>query len=164
MRNLCCAFVAVALLVTSHQVYAGCGTCDKTVVGAAAHSDDFNTLVEAVKAAGLVDTLSGNGPFTVFAPTNQAFGKLPEGTVVELLKPENKDKLVKVLTYHVVPGKLKAKDVVKLTSAKTVEGSDIAIRVAGGKVMVDGAEVIKTDIPCKNGVIHVIDSVLVPQK
>lgn len=134
----------------------------KDIVDTAASAKIFNTLVAAVKAAGLVDTLKGDGPFTVFAPTDEAFAKLPAGTVESLLKPENKDKLVKILTYHVVPGRVMASDVVKLKSAKTVEGQSVMIKTKGGKVMVDGANVIKTDIEASNGVIHVIDSVLMP--
>jgi uncharacterized surface protein with fasciclin (FAS1) repeats len=153
----------VACLVSLESARAGCGTCDKTVVEVAVKNDDFKTLVTAVKAADLVETLSGKGPFTVFAPTNKAFAKLPEGTVAELLKPENKKKLAAVLTYHVVPGKVMAKDVVKLSEAKTVQGSKISIEVKDGTVMVDNAKVIKTDIPCKNGVIHVIDAVILPK-
>ena len=133
------------------------------IVAVASGNESFSTLVAAVGAAGLVETLQGAGPFTVFAPTNDAFSKLPEGTVAELLKPENKDQLVKILTYHVVPGRVKAKDVVKLSNAKTLEGSDVDISVKDGKVMVNNAEVIKADIPCKNGVIHVIDAVLLPK-
>jgi uncharacterized surface protein with fasciclin (FAS1) repeats len=144
--------------------YAGCGTCDKTIVENAVAADDFKTLVAAVKAADLVETLSGEGPFTVFAPTNEAFGKLPKGTVEELLKPENKKKLISVLTYHVVPGKVMAKDVVQLKNAKTVQGSKVKIRVKDGTVMVDNAKVVKTDIACKNGVIHVIDAVILPKE
>src|SRR3954471_21501952 len=123
----------------------------------------FNTLVAAVKAAGLVDTLKGPGPFTVFAPTDEAFAKLPAGTVENLLKPENKDQLQKVLTYHVVSGKVTAKDVMHLDTAKTVEGGSLAITKAGGGVMVNGAKVTKTDIMTSNGVIHVIDTVLLPK-
>jgi len=123
----------------------------------------FNTLVAAVKAAGLVDTLKGPGPFTVFAPTDEAFAKLPNGTLDSLLKPENKAKLASILTYHVVPGKVMAADVVKLNSAKTAQGQSIAIKTANGGVMVDGAKVIKTDIVTSNGVIHVIDSVILPK-
>ena len=124
----------------------------------------FNTLVAAVKAADLVDTLKGDGPFTVFAPTDEAFAKLPKGTVEELLKPENKDKLKAILTYHVVSGKVMAADVVKLDGkkVKTVQGSPVAIKVDGGTVMVGKAKVTKTDIPTSNGVIHVIDTVLLP--
>jgi uncharacterized surface protein with fasciclin (FAS1) repeats len=123
----------------------------------------FNTLVAAVKAAGLVDTLKGPGPFTVFAPTDQAFAKLPPGTLESLLKPENKEKLQKILTYHVVAGKVMAKDVVKLQSAKTVEGGTLTIKAEGGRVMVNNAHVVKTDILASNGVIHVIDTVLLPE-
>ena len=111
---------------------ADCGTCDKTVVEVAVGSDDFKTLVAAVKAAVWLKRSLGDGPFTVFAPTNEAFAKLPEGTVADLLKPENKDKLVAILTYHVVPGKVMAKDVVKLTEAKTVQGSKVKIKVKDG--------------------------------
>jgi uncharacterized surface protein with fasciclin (FAS1) repeats len=123
----------------------------------------FNTLVAAVKAAGLVDTLKGPGPFTVFAPTDEAFAKLPSGTLESLLKPENKTKLQKILTYHVVQGKLTSKDVAKLGSATTVEGSKISIKTANGRVMVNDARVTQTDIMASNGVIHVIDKVILPQ-
>ena len=109
-----------------------------------------------------METLKGTGPFTVFAPTDEAFAKLPEGTVADLLKPENKAKLIAILTYHVVPGKVTAADV-ESPPAKTVQGSEVAIKVGGGKVMVDNANVIKTDIKCKNGVIHVIDAVILPK-
>ena len=162
-RTLSMLAVIAGVMIVSRPVIAGCGTCDKTVVENAANNADFSTLVAAVKAAGLVETLSSSGPFTVFAPTNEAFEKLPAGTVEDLLKPENKAKLVKVLTYHVVPGKVMAKDVVSLKSAKTVEGSEIAIAVNGGTVTVDNAKVVKTDINSKNGVIHVIDAVILPK-
>ncbi|MFM7135865.1 MAG: fasciclin domain-containing protein [Planctomycetota bacterium] len=135
----------------------------KDIVDTAVAAGDFSTLVAAVKAAGLVETLKGDGPFTVFAPTDAAFAKLPEGTVASLLKPENKDKLVAILTYHVVPGKVMAADVVKLTEAKTVQGKAAKVKVDGGTVMIDGAKVVKTDIPCSNGVIHVIDAVILPE-
>lgn len=135
----------------------------KDIVDTAAANDDFKTLVAAVKAAGLVDTLKGDGPFTVFAPTDAAFAKLPEGTLEDLLKPESKDKLISILTYHVVPGKVLAADVVTLTTAKTVQGGELAIAVDGGKVKVDEANVTATDIECSNGVIHVIDAVLLPK-
>lgn len=133
----------------------------KTIVDVAAGNPDFSTLVTAVKAAGLADTLSGEGPFTVFAPTNEAFAKLPAGTVDDLLKPENKDKLVAVLTYHVVPGKVTAADVGKLTSAKTVNGKAISIDTRNG-VKIDNAIVTAADVKASNGVIHVIDSVILP--
>ena len=132
-----------------------------TIVDVASGNKSFSTLVTAVKAAGLVETLSGKGPFTVFAPTNAAFDALPKATLASLLKPENKAKLQKVLTYHVVSGKVMAKDV-KPGSVKTVEGSPVTVRVRGGKVMVNNANVIKTDIKASNGVIHVIDKVLLP--
>jgi uncharacterized surface protein with fasciclin (FAS1) repeats len=136
---------------------------EKTIVENAAANEDFSTLVTAVKAADLVETLSGKGPFTVFAPTNAAFEKLPEGTVASLLKCENKAKLTEILTYHVVAGKVMAKDVVELKSAETVQGSKVRIKVKDGTVMVGGAKVVKTDIACKNGVIHVIDAVMLPK-
>jgi transforming growth factor-beta-induced protein len=123
----------------------------------------FNTLVAAVKAAGLVETLKGAGPFTVFAPTDEAFAKLPAGTLDELLKPENKARLQGILTYHVVAGKVMAKDVVRLDSARTVQGQSVSIRTGSSGVMVDNARVIKTDIEASNGVIHVIDAVILPQ-
>jgi uncharacterized surface protein with fasciclin (FAS1) repeats len=153
---------AMVLAVMSRAALADCGTCDKTVVEVAVASEDFNTLVAAVKAADLVETLSGDGPFTLFAPTDAAFAKLPEGTLADLLKPENKAKLAGILTYHVVPGKVMAKDVVKLSEAKTAQGSNVKIEVTNGSVMVDNAKVVKTDISCKNGVIHVIDTVVLP--
>jgi len=134
------------------------------IVDTAVSAGSFNTLVAAVKAAGLVDTLKGPGPFTVFAPTDEAFAKLPAGTVVELLKPENKSKLVAILTYHVVPGKVMAKDVVKLHEAKTVNGPEPTVMTEMGSVMVNNANVVKTDILCTNGVIHVIDTVVLPQQ
>ncbi len=123
----------------------------------------FNTLVAAVKAAGLVDTLKGPGPFTVFAPTDEAFSKLPAGTLETLLKPENKAKLQSILLYHVVPGRVLAQDVVNLDSAKTAEGQNVTIKIMNGGVMVNNAHVIKTDIAASNGVIHVIDTVLLPK-
>ena len=138
-------------------------TAGKTIVEIAAGSEDFSTLVAAVKAAGLVDVLSSKGPFTVFAPTNEAFAKLPEGTVESLLKPENKEKLIAVLKYHVVPGKVMAKDVVKVDSAKTAQGSSVTVTVEGKTVKVDNATVVKTDIEASNGVIHVIDTVIIPE-
>jgi transforming growth factor-beta-induced protein len=134
----------------------------KDIVDTAVSAGSFKTLVAAVKAAGLVDTLKGKGPFTVFAPTDEAFAKLPEGTIESLLKPENKAKLQSILTYHVVPGKVMASDVVKLTGAVSVQGQKIDIATADGKVTVDAANVVKTDIVCSNGVIHVIDSVILP--
>ena len=134
----------------------------KDIVDTAVGAGSFKTLAAALTAAGLVDTLKGKGPFTVFAPTDDAFAKLPKGTVEDLLKPENKAKLVSILTYHVVAGSVKAADVVKLTSAKTVEGTDVKIKVDGANVMVNDAKVTKTDIEASNGVIHVIDTVIMP--
>ena len=133
----------------------------KDIVDTAAGNADFSTLVAAVKAAGLVDTLKGDGPYTVFAPNNAAFAKLPEGTVETLLKPENKDQLVKILTYHVVPGKVMAADV-KAGKVKSAAGNELTIATEGG-VTVDKAKVIATDIKTSNGVIHVIDSVVLPE-
>ena len=135
-----------------------------SIVELAAGNDDLSTLVAAVQAAGLVGVLSSDGPYTVFAPTNAAFAKLPEGTVESLLKPENKDQLTAILTYHVVSGKVKAADVVELDSAKTVEGSSITITTTDMGVKVDAANVIMTDIAASNGVVHVIDSVLLPSE
>ena len=135
---------------------------DKDIVETAVAAGSFKTLAAALKAAGLVDTLKGKGPFTVFAPTDDAFAKLPAGTVESLLLPENKDKLIAVLTYHVVPGKVLASDVVKLKSARTVNGKDVMIKVNDKGVMVDAAKVVATDIEASNGVIHIIDSVILP--
>ncbi|MFM9959804.1 MAG: fasciclin domain-containing protein [Planctomycetaceae bacterium] len=132
------------------------------IVDTAVAAGAFKTLVAAVNAAGLVDTLKGKGPFTVFAPTDDAFGKLPGTTVADLLKPENKAKLQAVLTYHVVVGKVLAADVLKLKSAKSVQGQDLAIDTAAG-VTVGGANVVQTDIACTNGVIHIIDGVMLPK-
>lgn len=134
----------------------------KDIVATAVGAGSFNTLAAALKAAGLVETLQGAGPFTVFAPTDEAFAKLPAGTVENLLKPENKATLIAILTYHVVPGNVMAKDVVTLSSATTVNGQRVDIRTKDGKVMIDNATVAKTDIACTNGVIHVIDSVILP--
>ncbi len=135
----------------------------KDIVDIAAADDRFTTLVAAVTAADLVETLKSEGPFTVFAPTNDAFAKLPAGTLETLLKPENKQKLVEILTYHVVAGKVMAADVVNLTEAETVLGQKVMIKVVDGKVYINDAEVIITDIEASNGVIHVIDTVLLPK-
>lgn len=132
------------------------------IVDTAVKSGNFKTLVAAVDAAGLVNTLKGDGPFTVFAPTDEAFAKLPEGTVENLLKPENRDTLTAILTYHVVPGRVMAAQVVDLTGANTVNGQRLDIAVEGSAVSIDKARVTATDITCDNGVIHVIDSVLIP--
>ncbi|HOW66957.1 MAG TPA: fasciclin domain-containing protein [Candidatus Paceibacterota bacterium] len=133
----------------------------KDIVALASGAENFKTLVAAVKAAGLVETLQGKGPFTVFAPTDEAFAKLPAGTVEDLLKPENKDKLASILKYHVVPGKVLSADV-KTMEAKTALGQNVKLKVSESGVMVDSAKVIKTDLLAENGVIHVIDSVILP--
>ncbi|MCC5844663.1 MAG: fasciclin domain-containing protein [Verrucomicrobia bacterium] len=132
------------------------------IVDTAIAAGTFQTLVAAVQAADLVDALKGEGPFTVFAPTDEAFAALPDGTVPSLLLPENKDQLIAILTYHVVPGKVKAADVVELDSATTLQGQDVTITVEGETVKINGATVIKADIYTSNGVIHVIDSVILP--
>jgi transforming growth factor-beta-induced protein len=134
----------------------------QTIVDVAVADGRFTTLVAAVQAAGLAETLSGDGPFTVFAPTDEAFAKLPAGTVEELLKPENKQKLVDILTYHVVSGKVMAADVVNLTEAETVLGANVKIKVDGDMVFINEAQVVLTDVAASNGVIHVIDSVILP--
>ena len=132
------------------------------IVDTAVKAGSFNTLVAAVKAAGLVETLKGVGPFTVFAPTDEAFAKLPKGTVEDLLKPENKAKLTSILTYHVVPGKIMSKDIAgKALKAKSVQGAEISVDATKG-VMVDAAKVVTADIETSNGVIHVIDTVIMP--
>jgi len=149
--------LALPLLLTAGQATAA------DIVDTAVAAGSFKTLVAAVKAAGLVETLKSAGPFTVFAPTDEAFAKLPAGTLEMLLKPENKAKLAGILTYHVVAGKVMAADVVKVKSAKSVQGGDIKVKVAGGTVMLNGAsKVVKTDIVTDNGVIHVIDTVIMP--
>ena len=158
MKLLSIPFVAGAFALALTATSAAAADIVDTAVSA-----KFNTLVAAVKAAGLVDTLKGPGPFTVFAPTDEAFAKLPPGTVESLLKPENKVQLQEILKYHVISGKVMAADVVKLNSAKTVEGRSVAIKTMNGKVMVDNAHVSKADIVTSNGVIHVIDTVLLPK-
>jgi uncharacterized surface protein with fasciclin (FAS1) repeats len=153
--------VAGALALSSTAALAG-GHAKKDIVDTALANEQFSTLVAAVQAAGLVDTLKGDGPFTVFAPTNDAFAKLPAGTVENLLKPENKDQLVAVLTYHVVPGKVMAADIAgKTLSTATVQGSMVDINATNG-VMINGATVTAADIETTNGVIHVIDTVILP--
>jgi uncharacterized surface protein with fasciclin (FAS1) repeats len=135
----------------------------KDIVDTAVAAGSFTTLAKALAAADLVNTLKGTGPFTVFAPTDAAFAKLPAGTLESLLKPENKKKLQRILTYHVVAGKVTAADVVKLQSAKAVSGDTLTIKTQGGGVQVDNAQVVKTDIAATNGVIHVIDAVMLPK-
>ena len=161
IRSLMVAAVAlVALGIGGMQARAA----EKDIVDTAVAAGQFKTLASALQAAGLVDTLKGDGPFTVFAPTDEAFAKLPAGTVENLLKPENKDQLVAILTYHVVPGKVEAADVVKLDEAKTVNGKMVDIEVKGDTAMVNDAKVTKADIAASNGVIHVIDTVILPPK
>ncbi len=135
----------------------------KDIVDTAVAAGQFETLAAALGAAGLIDTLKGDGPFTVLAPTDAAFAKLPAGTVENLLKPENRDQLTAILTYHVISGSVKAADVVKLSEAKTVNGEMVMIKTADGKVQVNSANVVATDVMASNGVIHVIDSVLLPK-
>lgn len=156
--KLCGLIVAAAMAVVS--VAAPVKIESKDIVDTAVAAGNFKTLAKALEVAGLIDTLKGAGPFTVFAPTDEAFAKLPAGTVAALLK--DKEKLTKILLYHVVSGNVLAKDVVKLNSAKTVQGSSVKITVKDGKVMVDNANVIKADIGATNGTIHVIDSVILP--
>lgn len=157
MRTLFGLLVGLSLAVSA-------SAAEKDIVDTAVGAGQFKTLVAAVQAAGLVETLKSPGPFTVLAPTDEAFAKLPKGTVENLLKPENKDQLVKILTFHVIPSKALAADVVKLNgkSVKSVEGTPIHIMVSGNSVMAENAKVIKTDIGCTNGVIHVIDTVILP--
>jgi uncharacterized surface protein with fasciclin (FAS1) repeats len=138
------------------------GAQNKDIVDTAVAAGSFKTLATALDAAGLVQTLKGSGPFTVFAPTDEAFAKLPAGTLEHLLKPEQKAELRRILTYHVVSGKVMAADVAKMRSAKTVSGDAITITARDGKVQVDKANVVKTDIGTSNGVIHVIDAVILP--
>ena len=156
--------IALAALVAGLPTFASAQAAPtKDIVETAVAAGSFKTLATALTAAGLVETLKGKGPFTVFAPTDAAFAKLPAGTVEMLLKPENKAKLTAILTYHVVAGKVMAADVVKVTSAKTVQGGAVAVKVTGGKVTIDNANVVTTDIAASNGVIHVIDTVLMPK-
>jgi uncharacterized surface protein with fasciclin (FAS1) repeats len=155
---------AVAIAATLVLVSTGVRAMEKDIVDTAISAGSFNTLVAAVKAAGLVETLKGKGPFTVFAPTDAAFAKLPKGTLDSLLKPENKAKLVSILTYHVLPGKVMSGDVAgKKLSVATVKGSKVSVNATSG-VMVDGATVTTADIGTSNGVIHVIDQVILPSK
>jgi uncharacterized surface protein with fasciclin (FAS1) repeats len=154
------AVAAISLALGSADTRAA----QKDVVETAVNAGQFKTLAAALGAADLVNTLKGSGPFTVFAPTDEAFAKLPAGTVENLLKPENKDQLVAILTYHVVPGKVMAADVIKLKEAKTVNGKMLDIETKGDSVMVNDARVTATDIGASNGVIHVIDAVILPPK
>ena len=156
--------LALAALLGSTLMLPMAQAADKPgdIVAVASGAGSFKTLVAAVKAADLVETLQGKGPFTIFAPTDAAFAKLPAGTVESLIKPENRDKLVAVLTYHVVPGKVLAADV-KTMEAKTVQGQRVKLVVSDAGVTVDNAKVVKTDVMAENGVIHVIDTVIIPK-
>jgi len=162
VKRILCLAAGIIMCLSMLNAPAMADQHQKDIVDTAVAAGSFKTLVAAIQAAGLVDTLKGPGPFTVFAPTDEAFGKLPKGTLDDLLKPENKDKLAAILTYHVISGKKMAKDVVKMKKAKTVQGSWIKIKAKSGKVMIDKATVVKTDIEASNGVIHVIDTVLLP--
>ncbi len=152
------------LSVLASAMPAAAGSGKKDIVETAVAAGSFNTLVAALQAAGLAETLKGKGPFTVFAPTDEAFAKLPAGTVGSLLKPENKEKLKAILLYHVVSGEVAAAQVVKLNSAKTINGQNVQIMVNDGNVMVNDASVVKADVMASNGVIHVIDTVLLPKE
>jgi uncharacterized surface protein with fasciclin (FAS1) repeats len=158
------AALGIAGLMMASTALTSARAADADIVDTAVAAGSFNTLVAAVQAAGLVETLKGAGPFTVFAPTDEAFAKLPAGTVENLLKPENKDQLVAVLTYHVIPGKVMAADIAgKELEAATVQGSMVDINATGASVMVDGATVVTADVEASNGVIHVIDAVILPE-
>jgi uncharacterized surface protein with fasciclin (FAS1) repeats len=163
MKLTMIAGIAAAMVLTGAAAHTGAATADKDIVDTAVAAGSFTTLAKALQAADLVETLKGAGPFTVFAPTDEAFAKLPAGTLEALLKPENKLKLQQILKSHVVAGKVMAADVVKTRSAKAVSGAPLAIASRDGGVTVDGAKVVKTDIVASNGVIHVIDSVILPK-
>lgn len=160
-RTFIAATTALGITGAAGCVMADGHMASKDIVDTAVAAGSFNTLVAAVQAAGLVDTLKGPGPFTVFAPTDDAFAKLPEGTVENLLKPENKDTLVAILTYHVVPGKVMSGDLQDGMKAATVQGSEVTIGLTGG-ARVNDANIVQADIEASNGVIHVIDSVIMP--
>ncbi len=156
--------LAVAAPASAQHGYMSSAGHDKDIVETAIAAGPFKTLVAALRAADLVETLSSEGPFTVFAPTDEAFAKLPEGTVEELLERENRDQLVAILTYHVVPGRYLAEDVAGRSSATTAQGQKIRISVKNGEVRIDEARVVQADILASNGVIHVIDTVILPEK
>jgi uncharacterized surface protein with fasciclin (FAS1) repeats len=162
MMNMLAIGTAVLGLAVAASNTAATGAPARDIVDTAVAAGSFTTLAKALEAAGLVETLKGAGPFTVFAPTDEAFAKLPAGTLDTLLKPENRAKLKRILTYHVVPGRIMAADVVKLHSATAVSGDMIAIATHDGSVTVDKAHVVKTDVAASNGVIHVIDAVILP--
>ena len=162
MLNMLAIGTTVLGIVVAASNFTSADAPTKDIVDTAVAVGSFTTLAKALEAAGLVETLKGAGPFTVFAPTDEAFAKLPAGTLDTLLKPENRAKLTRILTYHVVPGRVMAADVVKLHSATAVSGDTIAIATHGGGVTVDNAHLVKTDIVATNGVIHVIDAVILP--
>ncbi len=153
---------ALAAVAALFMVVSTANAQKADIVDLAVSQDDLSTLVAAVKAGGLVDVLKGDGPFTVFAPTNEAFAALPKGTLETLLKPENKDQLVAILTYHVVAGKVMASDLSNGQKAGTVQGENVDVAISGGKVKISGANVIAADVLAKNGVVHVIDKVILP--
>jgi uncharacterized surface protein with fasciclin (FAS1) repeats len=155
--------LAAGLTLAASAVAGSAPAGSKNIVETAVAAGNFTTLAKALQAADLVEALSGPGPYTVFAPTDDAFAKLPAGTLQDLLKPENKAKLQAILKYHVVSGDVRAADVVKIDTAKTLEGASLPVSVADGKAKVGSATVVKTDIVASNGVIHVIDTVLIPQ-
>jgi uncharacterized surface protein with fasciclin (FAS1) repeats len=163
-HNVKVASFVLILSVLATAMPAVADSAQKDIVDTAVAAGSFKTLATALQAAGLADTLKGKGPFTVFAPTDEAFSKLPAGTVESLLKPENKDKLKAILLYHVVSGDVTAAQVVKLSSAKTINGQDLNLAVKDGTVMVNDATVVKADVLASNGVIHVIDTVLLPKE
>jgi uncharacterized surface protein with fasciclin (FAS1) repeats len=156
------AVAAITAVMVGFVMLGSAAAQSKDIVDTAVSAGSFKTLARALDAAGLVATLKGAGPFTVFAPTDEAFAKLPAGTLDMLLKPENKAKLQRILTYHVVGGKVMSTEVVKMKSAKAVSGDTLTIAAGSGGVTVDAAHVVKTDIAASNGVIHVIDAVLLP--
>jgi len=163
MKNVITKIVIAAFVAAGLSAYtANARDGSKDIVDTAVSAGQFKTLAAALGAAGLIDTLKGPGPFTVFAPTDEAFAKLPAGTVESLLKPENKDKLTAILTYHVVPGEIMAADVVKLDEANTVNGEMLKVTTSGNSVMINDANVTAADISASNGVIHVIDTVVLP--
>jgi uncharacterized surface protein with fasciclin (FAS1) repeats len=156
------ALLAAVLLLATEAYAGGYGKKQADIVDTAVSAGSFNTLAAALQAGGLVDTLKGDGPYTVFAPTDEAFAKLPDGTVEMLLLPENKDKLVEILTYHVVAGKVTSAEVVTLEKAQTVNGSEVAIKVVDETVFINDSRVVAADIEASNGVIHVVDTVILP--
>ena len=161
-KGMAIGILALAIVSAGSLVSAGCGG-EHDLVDTAVEAGSFDTLVAAVKAAGLVEALKGDGPFTVFAPSDEAFAKLPAGTVESLLEPENKDKLTAILTYHVVSGKILSTDV-KAGRVETLQGSELRVSKKNGALMVDQAKIVATDVTASNGVIHVIDAVIMPEQ